>query len=163
MSSQRGPRAKRPSSCNLRPAPIAVNSLKFCSLPLPVPCQMNTRFHCIAPAPNIAKCRASSASWRGPACSLDRGGAFCSSRYRSMSEPPISTARRRGVPGRDRRDARVDAVGAGRAFAIRGVAAGAQTLTIWPAIEGWPRSSRASRSAVYLTRLAGSCRSSSTL
>jgi hypothetical protein len=40
------------------------------------------------------------------------------------------------MPGRDRRDARMDAVGSGRAFGIRDVAAGAQTLTIWPPFGG---------------------------
>src|SRR5215469_16299139 len=93
---------------------------------------MNTRFHCIVPAQSTASWRANSASWRVPVFIQDRAEALCSSRYPSMSEPPISTARPRGSELGDRRDARVDLVGAGRAFAIRDVAAGAQALTLMP-------------------------------
>ena len=110
---------------------------------------MNTRFRCIVPTPNIANWRASSASWRTAASSPDRGEASCSSPYRSMSGLPISTVRRRENAGRDRRDARMDAVGASRAFAIRDVAAGAQALTISWAVEGWPWLSRTPMSAVH--------------
>ena len=44
-------------------------------------------------------------------------------------------AKRRGKVLRDRRDARMDLVGVGRAFAIRDVAAGTQTLRIGRAVE----------------------------
>ena len=66
-----------------------------------------------------------------------------------MSEPPISTARPRGKVLRDRRDARVDLVGAGRAFAIRNVVAGAQALTIGRAIGASAGQRRIDR-AVYM-------------
>jgi len=50
-----------------------------------------------------------------------------------MARPPISTARPRERALRDRRNARMDVVGARWAFGIRDVAAGAQTLTKWRA------------------------------
>ena len=90
---------------------------------------MNARLRCIAPAPSIGNWRASSANWREPASSQDRGEAYRGSRCRSITEPPISTARPRERARRDRRNARMDVVGATRAFDIRDVAAGAQTLT----------------------------------
>src|SRR5262249_27308055 len=73
-------------------------------------------------------------SWREPASFPDRGEAFCSSPNRSMSKPPISTARRCGKARRDRRNTRMDPMGAGRAFAVRDVATGAQVMTILQAI-----------------------------
>src|SRR5690349_17779043 len=91
-------------------------------------CQMNTRSRCIAPDPSIGNWRASSANWREPASSQDRGGAYCGSQCRSIAEPPISTARPRVRALRDRRNARMDVVAACRALGIRDVAAGAQTL-----------------------------------
>jgi len=93
-------------------------------------CQMNTRPHCIAPAPSIANWQLSSANWREPASSQDRGEAYYGSRCRSIAEPSISTARPRERALRDRRKARMDVVAACRALGIRDAAAGAQTLTI---------------------------------
>jgi|SRR5690349_21747074 len=68
-----------------------------------------------------------------------RGEAYCGSRDRSMSQPPISTARRREKALHDRRTTRMDVLGAGRAFGLCDVAAGVQALTIWPTIKGWRR------------------------
>jgi hypothetical protein len=91
---------------------------------------MNTRFRCVAPARNIATLQASCASWPEPVCFLDPGEAYCGSRDHSIAEPPTSTAGPRQRARRDRRDARMDAVGIGRALDIRDVFAGAQTLAV---------------------------------
>ena len=89
---------------------------------------MNTRFRCVAPAPNIANWRASFASWRVPASFPDRGEAYCSLRYPSIAELPISTVKPRDKAGHDRRNAGMDDVAAGRAFGVGDVTAGAQAL-----------------------------------
>ena len=65
-----------------------------------------------------------SANWREPASSQDRGEAYCGSPCRSITEPLISTVKPREKALRDRRDPRMDVVGAGRAFGIRDVATG---------------------------------------
>jgi hypothetical protein len=90
---------------------------------------MSTRFRCIAPVPSIANWRPTSGIWRGPAFSLGRGEAYCSSQFRSMSEPPISTAKPRENTLRDRRDAGMDVVAAGGAFGFADLARGAQIVT----------------------------------
>jgi hypothetical protein len=89
---------------------------------------MSTRFRCITPAQSIAILQASCANWPELASFLDPGEAYCGSRDHSIAEPPTSTAGPRQRARRDRRDARMDAVGVGRALDIRDVFAGAQTL-----------------------------------
>ena len=124
-----------------RVATIRVNCLKFylCATVLwHYECMSDERSFTLqcAPAPSTANSRVSFASWRGPALSPARGGAYCSSQARLITEPPTSTAKPRDKPVHDRRNTRMDVVGTGRAFGFGDVAAGAQTLTIWRAGEG---------------------------
>lgn len=72
-------------------------------------------FSCVGRARSTANWRASCASWHGPAFSPAHGETCCSLRYHSMSEPPISTAETEKWL-HDRRNARMDVVGAGRAL-----------------------------------------------
>jgi hypothetical protein len=91
---------------------------------------MSTRSRCSAPAPSTASWAASSASWRGPPSSLDRGEASRGLRERSIAGPPTSIPKPRDEVARDRRNARMDAVGGRRAFDRCDVNSGAQTLTV---------------------------------
>ena len=90
---------------------------------------MITRFRCIAPAQSIATLQASCMNWREPASFPDPGEVYCSLLDRSITELRTSTARAHERALRDRRDAQMVTVGAGRAVDIRDVFAGAQTLT----------------------------------
>jgi hypothetical protein len=90
---------------------------------------MNTRYRCVAPAQNIATSQASCANWPERASFPDLGEAYCDLRDHSIAERPTSTAGPHRGALRDRRDARMDAVGTGRALDIRDVFAGAETLT----------------------------------
>ena len=91
-------------------------------------CQMNTRYHWIAPAQSIATSQASFASWHEPASFLEPGEAYCSLPGRSIAEPPTSTVGPHPGALRDRRDARVDAMATGLAVDVHNVFADAQTL-----------------------------------
>jgi hypothetical protein len=90
---------------------------------------MSTRFRCITPAQSIAILRASCANWPERVSFPDLGEAYCGSRDRSIAGPPTSTAGPHRGALRDRRDARVDAVGTGLAVDFHNVFAGTQTLT----------------------------------
>jgi hypothetical protein len=94
---------------------------------------MNTRFRCVVPAQNIASLQASCASWPEPASFPDPGEAYCGLRDRSITELRTLTAGSHERVLRDRRDARMGTVGAGRAFDASDVFAGAQTLTAFDA------------------------------
>jgi hypothetical protein len=88
--------------------------------------QMNTRFRCTAPAQSIAISQASCTSWPEPALFPDPGEAYCGLPHHSIAEPSTSTAGPYERALRDRRDARMDAVGTVLALDIRNVFAGAQ-------------------------------------
>jgi hypothetical protein len=87
---------------------------------------MNTRFRCVTPAQSIATLPASCTSWPEPAPFPEPGEAYCGLREHSIAEPPTSTAGPHQRARRDRRDARMDAVGTGLALDIPNVLAGAQ-------------------------------------
>jgi hypothetical protein len=91
---------------------------------------MNTRFRCVTLAQSIAILQASCASWHEPASFPDPGEAYCGLQDRSIAEPPTSTAGPHRGALRDRRDARMDAVGTGLAVDIHNVFAGTQTLAV---------------------------------
>src|SRR5689334_3103595 len=93
---------------------------------------MSTRSRCRGPPPSIASWVANSASWRGPATFLDRGEASCGSREGAIAGLLTLTPKPQHKAARDRRNTRVDVVGAGRAVDIYYVAAGAQTLDSAP-------------------------------
>ena len=90
---------------------------------------MSTRFRCRNPPPSTASWAPNFASCRGPPSSLDHGELSRGSRDRSIAGPPTSTRKPRDKIARDRRDPRMDAVGAGRALDVYYDAAGDQTLT----------------------------------
>jgi hypothetical protein len=69
---------------------------------------------------------ASCASWPEPASFPDPGEAYCGLQDRSIAEPPTSTAVPHRRARRDRRDARMDAVGTGRTIDSHHVLAGTQ-------------------------------------
>ena len=91
---------------------------------------MNTRFHCIAPAQSIVTSQAICASWPEPASFLDPGEAYYGLPHHSIAEPSTSTAGSYERTLRDRRDARMDAVGTGLAVDIHNVFAGTQALAV---------------------------------
>jgi hypothetical protein len=93
---------------------------------------MDTRFRCITPVQNIASLQASCATWPEPPPFPDPGAACCNLQDHSIAEQPTSTVGPHERALRDRRDARMDTVGTGRAVDSDDVVAGIETLEARP-------------------------------
>jgi hypothetical protein len=86
---------------------------------------MNTRFRCVLPPPSIATVLLVCATWPEPPPFPDLGEPCCNLQDRLIAGPPTSTVEPQERALRDRRDARMDAVGTGRALDRGDVFAGA--------------------------------------